>query len=307
MKLKYLLLFIYSSVLLNIGISQNTYCLNISTTDNGSSVTFDWSLSASQVVAASIEVIGTGDLNGNSEIIGGFGQSSYSGSFDWSKSLSGIITFTIDDSAPLGVVLPSPPNTRFSPDCSIAPITLSTFLATKYTDKSSKLEWSTLSEFNSEYFGIERSNDGASWETIGKVAAAGNSNKELHYTLIDDRLPFMRSNEQLFYYRLRLTDLDGTFKYSDIKGVNFNRLYTSKVNIFPNPTLDRINVDLSGLDPESGNSEISMFDMTGQLILRKKVAGNGIELIDTQNLSPNTYNVVIRQGKRIYQQRVIKL
>jgi hypothetical protein len=189
----------------------------------------------------------------------------------------------------------------------ILPITLSTFLATKYTDKSSKLEWSTLSEFNSEYFGIERSNDGASWETIGKVAAAGNSNKELHYTLIDDRLPFMRSNEQLFYYRLRLTDLDGTFKYSDIKGVNFNRLYTSKVNIFPNPTLDRINVDLSGLDPESGNSEISMFDMTGQLILRKKVAGNGIELIDTQNLSPNTYNVVIRQGKRIYQQRVIKL
>jgi Secretion system C-terminal sorting domain len=189
----------------------------------------------------------------------------------------------------------------------LLPIHLSTFSATKHAERSSKLNWKTSSEINSDYFDIERSQDGNTWETIGRVSAAGNSSSELTYAYIDDKLPLLRSKEQLFYYRLRMTDLDGTFKYSDIRGVNFGKLSEGVVSIYPNPTVEHINVDLSGMDLEAGNVDLFVYDMTGRQMIKKSIIGNGIELIDVTLLPASTYNVVVKQGATTYQQRVIKI
>ncbi|MBK7633184.1 MAG: hypothetical protein IPJ13_02035 [Saprospiraceae bacterium] len=138
----------------------------------------------------------------------------------------------------------------------LLPIVLSKFNALKLNEISSKLNWTTSSEINSDYFGIERSMDGNNWETIGRVTAAGNSSKELAYEFIDDNLPLIRTKEQVFYYRLRMTDLDGQYKYSDVRGVNFGKLSTGVVTIYPNPTVEHINVDLSGMDLDAGKVEL---------------------------------------------------
>ena len=307
MKSKIFCIFLISIFNINFLISQ-TYCLTINTVDNGATVTFNWSISASQTAAASIEVFGTGVLSSNgSQIIGGFSSTSFSGNFTWTKSMSGVYGYTTDDSAPFGVVLSAPPNTRFTQFCAVAPITLSTFSATKHSDRSSRLSWTTASEINSEYFGIERSSDGDTWETLNKVPAAGNSNEDLAYEFIDDRLPFTRSKDEIFYYRLRLTDLDGTYKYSDIKGVNFNRLQNDIISIYPNPTTDRINVDVSAIDATEGDIQLSVFDNMGRNMLQKSIIGTGIELIETVNYPSGTYNIVVKQGETIHQKRVIKL
>jgi len=187
------------------------------------------------------------------------------------------------------------------------PITLETFSATKFNERSSKLNWRTSSEINSDYFGIERSQDGSNWETIGRVTAAGNSSKELAYEFIDDKLPLIRSKEQVFYYRLRMTDLDGKYKYSDVRGVNFGKLSSGVVSIYPNPTVEHINVDLSGMDLDAGKVDLMVYDMTGKQMIRKSIIGNGIELIDVSFLPASTYNVVVKQGETVYQQRVIKI
>lgn len=189
----------------------------------------------------------------------------------------------------------------------LLPIYLSTFSAKKYTERSSRLNWSSSSEINSDYFGIERSKDGNNWETIGRVAAAGNSSKELAYEFIDDKLPLIRSKEQVFYYRLRMTDLDGQYKYSDVRGINFGKLSEGVVTIYPNPTVEHINVDLSGMDLDAGKVDLFVYDMTGRQVIKKCIIGNGIELIDVSQLPANTYNVVVKQGETAYQQRVIKI
>ena len=187
------------------------------------------------------------------------------------------------------------------------PIHLSYFSATKHTERSSKLNWKTSSEINSDYFGIERSKDGNTWETIGRVTAAGNSSRELAYEFIDDKLPLIRSKEQVFYYRLRMTDLDGQYKYSDVRGVNFGKLSEGVVTIYPNPTVEHINVDLSGMDLDAGAVDLFVYDMTGRQVIKKSIIGNGIELIDVSLLPASTYNVVVKQGETAYQQRVIKI
>jgi hypothetical protein len=79
-----------------------------------------------------------------------------------------------------------------------------------------KLEWSTASESNNDYFTIERSRDGRNFYPIGKVKGAGNSLRELPYQYLDES-PYSGTS----YYRLRQTDYDGKFSFSDIVAVNY--------------------------------------------------------------------------------------
>ena len=188
------------------------------------------------------------------------------------------------------------------------PIKLTTFSAEQYKERASKLNWSTSSEINSDFFGVERSEDGVNWSNIGRVRAAGNSNETLKYEYIDNSLPLNRSKEQIFYYRLKMTDLDGKYEYSDIRGVNFQRTATTtSISIYPNPSTDRINVDLSGMDLNNGDIVLSVFDMKGQQMIRKNIIGNGLELIDVNQLPAATYNVLVQQKDKVFQQRIIKI
>ena len=69
--------------------------------------------------------------------------------------------------------------------------------------------WATASERNSRDFAVERSRDGAAFEVLGTVAAAGNSSGATVYAFRDQQPLPGRA-----YYRLRQTDLDGAIAYS---------------------------------------------------------------------------------------------
>jgi hypothetical protein len=89
------------------------------------------------------------------------------------------------------------------------PVELLRFEARNLSDKV-LLEWSTATETNNDHFIVERSTDMHEIVPLGKVAGAGNSNNILHY-LFTDQDPLAGIN----YYRLKQTDFDGTFEYSD--------------------------------------------------------------------------------------------
>ncbi|MBI1344447.1 MAG: hypothetical protein GC171_16110 [Terrimonas sp.] len=93
------------------------------------------------------------------------------------------------------------------PGTSPLPVTLLNFDGQK-SGKHIRLSWSTGSEQNAHYFLVEKSTDGSSFFTIGKVSAAGNSNRLLNYDFTDTHV-----NENN-YYRLRMVDIDGHFIFS---------------------------------------------------------------------------------------------
>jgi hypothetical protein len=188
------------------------------------------------------------------------------------------------------------------------PISIKSFSATKDGDRNARLDWSTSLEINSAYFGIERSTDGKSWESISKVGAAGNSNTEQFYTYTDRDLPLNRSKDQIFYYRLMLVDLDGQYKYSDIRGVNFGKASTDKIiSLYPNPAVQMVNLDLSGMDLETGAIYLRVTDMQGRNMIDKTILGNGIEPIEVTQLPAGTYNVAVSQGTTLHQKQFIKI
>jgi hypothetical protein len=187
------------------------------------------------------------------------------------------------------------------------PISLHTFSAKQHSERASKLDWKTSSEINSAYFGIERSRDGDTWETIGKVSAAGNSHTELTYEYIDDRLPFSRTADQIYYYRLRLTDQDGSHKYSDIKAVNFSRKTSDGIAIYPNPSTQMVHLDISTMDASAGDIDLRIYDIHGRIMADKTIIGAGIEPIDVTQYPTGTYQVSVTQGNTQHQKRFIKI
>ncbi len=189
------------------------------------------------------------------------------------------------------------------------PIKLLSFTANKATETSVNLNWTTSSEQNSDYYGVERSQDGVNWTEIGIVDAVGNSDTKMYYDFNDNELPANnRTFHHQLYYKLRLVDQDGKFAYSDVRVVQLDNKNTNHTfNIYPNPSLKFFNINLSGISSEYGDIQMRIFDTMGKLVLEKKMLGGGIELLDMQDYPTGIYLVKIIQGSKQFESRISKI
>jgi Secretion system C-terminal sorting domain len=146
------------------------------------------------------------------------------------------------------------------------PIILGSFSAV-VDNGSVDLAWTTDMEVNSDHFGVQSStNSGASWNTIGTVAAAGNSASVTDYSFVDSH-PGQGTSE----YRLVLVDRNGNTAYSPVRAVRMGSM--SAVSVYPNPAADYVNVTLSGDASVSAN--IRLVNLSGQVLLEKTVTNAG--------------------------------
>ena len=110
------------------------------------------------------------------------------------------------------------------------PIVLISFQAS-LENNNVVLEWKTASETNNQFFTVERSLDGRNFEPILFKNGAGTSTADQVYKAVDKDELFGR-----VYYRLKQTDFNGAFKYSEVISVfisHFNDGIAS-VKVFPN-------------------------------------------------------------------------
>ena len=97
------------------------------------------------------------------------------------------------------------------------PVILTNFTA-RLDESSVRLHWATASEINSDYFGIERSTDGFTYQPLARTKAAGDSQTEQHYRYIDEGVANRLAGT--VYYRLHMVDFDGSSEYSPIVAVS---------------------------------------------------------------------------------------
>ncbi len=120
-----------------------------------------------------------------------------------------------------------------------------------------RLEWTTSSEVDSDYFVVERSGDLVNYEPIGRLGARGTGSA---YQLVDAS-PLQGVN----YYRLRQVDRSGRVEYSRIVNVNLGRQYT--VSLQPNPSTGWVQVK-SNL-PVGQQVAVQVIDMAGNRVYNK--------------------------------------
>lgn len=140
------------------------------------------------------------------------------------------------------------------------PIELLSFRAEK-NNSSVDLFWTTASETNNDYFTVERSLDGIHFETVGTVQGAGFSNVTLNYFLKD-----LSPYSGVSYYRLKQTDFDGNFKYSELVNVNFSTNEKPNFILYPNPSTSGFQILLN--DFKGGTIQLEITDINGKIIYR---------------------------------------
>lgn len=158
----------------------------------------------------------------------------------------------------------------------VLPIKLNSFTAT-YEGKKVRLEWSTATEENNDYFNIQRSTDGRTWKVIDKINGKGNSSVITNYTAIDYSPPYMNT----IYYRLQQYDKDGGFAYSDVKAV---KMFATEViaSVIPNPVKESIGFKLENISIK--NVAASLTDISGRIMHKQAFENVQAGVINKLNL-----------------------
>jgi hypothetical protein len=190
------------------------------------------------------------------------------------------------------------------------PIELIYFNAKLNNEKYVDLTWATASEINNDYFTIERSSDGKKFEELLRKQGAGNSTSTLYYSDADES-PLNGYS----YYRLKQTDYDGHYSYSEIKTVKYktngedpDEATLKIVSVAPNPFSE--NFSLSFMLKKSVPVEIQLYNSSGQLVFKDNINSddgmNQYEFIDKSGLQPGIYflNLISENEKQV--QKIIK-
>jgi uncharacterized repeat protein (TIGR03803 family) len=151
---------------------------------------------------------------------------------------------------------------------STLPVNLVNVRAAQKATGSIQVEWTTLTETNTERFDVEKSTDGQTFSKIGTVAARGNSTARADYQLLDNQAQ-AGSN----YYRIKTIDQNGTAQYSNVVRVNVGNSNRS-ITVYPNPvTTNTISLQLGNL--ERGKYTVTLTNNLGQQLYSSIIEHNG--------------------------------
>ncbi len=161
-----------------------------------------------------------------------------------------------------GSVMPANGNSSgiiYTPTSAL-PVQLISFTATAGKNIA-LLQWKTAEETGFNYYQVERSLDNAiTYQATGKVTASG-SNSTYQFT---DNLSTANATA-VIYYRLKMVDRNGDFKYSEVRTVSFNQQDKNSIKAYPNPAITTVNIYL-GISNAANKYSATIHDMQGRII-----------------------------------------
>jgi hypothetical protein len=173
-------------------------------------------------------------------------------------------------------------------DFAALPVEMANFEVQK-DGKNFVLAWATASETNNAGFDVQRSVDGAPFETIGFREGVGTTEQAQTYRFTDANVPFEASTIE---YRLRQKDLDGSTEMGPTRTVELgDPNKASLLSPFPNPTTEQATVRYKL--PKDGAVTLSVYNVLGQrvatLVDGRQTAGRKEHTLDASSLSSGVY------------------
>ncbi|ASS50793.1 MAG: hypothetical protein A3D31_14675 [Candidatus Fluviicola riflensis] len=160
------------------------------------------------------------------------------------------------------------------------PIELLSFNATCAEEKV-QLVWTTESERDNDFFTIEKSCDGFSFEKVATIPGAGNSSVTQHYSLPDPQ-PCHGTG----YYRLSQTDYNGNREVFDLVTVSCGN--ATEALLYPNPA----STSFSLMGNLNAKDQLQLFSSNGELVrdFSNQLEGAKTMLtVDVRGISPGVY------------------
>lgn len=165
------------------------------------------------------------------------------------------------------------------------PVSLTEFSGVK-NEHQIKINWKTASEINNNFFTLEKSADGINFFSLKKVDGSGTTSQVSAYE-VTDRNPLRGTN----YYRLKQTDFDGSYEYSDPIAVRFDSPAMRELNstVYPNPNSGQFRIDYKG----ETSVDFTIYDATGRAVYHGELTPMGNNQIQLGNIQRGIYTVMI--------------
>lgn len=177
----------------------------------------------------------------------------------WDPPLPGQFNLTAYEVAAPNVTVPG--TWTIAANNNPLPITLLQFTARPDEQVRVILQWTTLHEVDNDFFTIERSRDGHTFEPIIRTDGAGTSYTPLSYTETDEN-PWMGKS----YYRLRQTDFNGTTTVTEPVAVYLDKTASTNVTVYPNPAVDYLTFHCTSTEAAAG-AVLELFSASGEKVL----------------------------------------
>jgi hypothetical protein len=201
----------------------------------------------------------------------------------------GVYTITVQGNGPNG----TPVHRRTITLDVIVPVELTSFSAA--SDKNDViLTWNTATEVNNQGFEIQRKTSGE-YERIAFVEGRGTTTEVQNYLFRDKNLL-----SGSYTYRLKQTDYDGSFAYSDEVEIDIDQpsVFYLGQN-YPNPFNPSTNIKYS--IPADGNVSLKVYDLLGKevatLVNEPQQAGTFDVVFDGANLASGVYYYQLITGE----------
>jgi hypothetical protein len=184
------------------------------------------------------------------------------------------------------------------------PITLTDFNG-QWQQNDALLFWKTSSELNSSHFELERSFDGRTYNSIQRIAAAGQSSVLKNYQYIDVNLKkLLPIGVTTVYYRLRSVDRNGEGTYSAVVVLKTSNTNEIEYAVFPNPAKDFVTITASQL-PAVDGAYIRMADATGKVLALQKMTASRQQISVSAYPNGTYFLQLVAADKVVYTQKII--
>jgi len=182
------------------------------------------------------------------------------------------------------------------------PVTLTSFgAAARGTGVA--LNWTTASEQNSASFEVQRGTDGVQFQSIGTVAAAGNSQSTKAYQYFD-----AAPARPISYYRLKQIDLDGRETYGPVAAVRLAGAATPlPLTLYPNPVADQATLQWDA--PTAGPGRWTLLSTTGQVVRQgafESHQGANSQFIDLRTCAAGSYILSVEAAGQPLQRQLVQ-
>ncbi len=160
------------------------------------------------------------------------------------------------------------------------PVSMLNFECLMLNERQVKVSWQTATEINVSHFNVQRSIDGITFETIGKVKAKGAST----YTS-KDPLTTHDSRFTTLYYRLEIVDKNGAISYSEIRHLVLSD--NNEISIYPNPTKDLVRINGKNI------LSVKVSDIVGRMLINQSFNNTVNPAISLKGLVAGVYYLTI--------------
>jgi hypothetical protein len=177
-------------------------------------------------------------------------------------------------------------------------------LSGKFYNGATNLTWSVNNNTQTDYFEVQRSDDGNDFATIGRVSSQNTGQGSQTYSFDDLQVGFGSAK----FYRIRQVTEQGTRFYSNITKINFSSKIQSISKAMPNPFTSTlmVNVDLKS----EANITVRLIDNAGRIVGQKSykafTGNNKLNLDNLAALQPGLYILETVVNEETIREKIIK-